>query len=519
MIDEKGLSRNDIVAQLLRSPHEGKTVKGEKLTDEQKLSKYLPVGVRAAAEEGEFFAHMIAWNRKKGEIRDTKVGLPVIALTSTSAKDDFRENALAHLATLDPRNLMRAVRFGDTIRKQKLGRSMLTSQTTAMVERYLRAREADYPWWERSAVQHRESMTRLYSTFHIKPAGRYEDILFQGGSKKRRQPWVPYPTGSVFEAIANLRHMSAAEAAGAVIAFKIPFLVARPALGAKAMDPDFILALIRRMSPTELVTNMKMLERMGVKTNPITRAALEEALDRASKSKANILKTSVAADAVEDPAVREKLLALQERQIETHAGIEGDWAIFADKSGSMHQAIEAAAHVAATLTRMVKGEVHLIFFDSGPRYISATGKTLEQLRSETKHVTAGGGTAIGSAMQYLIDNKIVVGGIALLSDGGENGTPLFVERYQFYTKKFDVEPTLYFYRFRGSDPDTISGKLNAASITVTTADIPPGFDYVAMPSLIEQMRTNRYSLIDEIFASRLLTLDDVFSRKEVRVSA
>ena len=38
------------------------------------------MGKQAVQQEGEFAAHLIAWDRKNGQIRDSKVALPVIGL-------------------------------------------------------------------------------------------------------------------------------------------------------------------------------------------------------------------------------------------------------------------------------------------------------------------------------------------------------------------------------------------------------------------------------------------------------
>ena len=93
---------------------------------------------------------------------------------------------------------------------------------------------------------------------------------------------MPPPKGSVFEAVAGLKKMSPVEAAGAILKFKIPFLVAAGALEEKAKEPDLVLALINRMSSSELVNNTKTLEKLGLKTNPALRGAFEKALEKAA---------------------------------------------------------------------------------------------------------------------------------------------------------------------------------------------------------------------------------------------
>lgn len=354
-------------------------------------------------------------------------------------------------------------------------------------------------------IQHRDSMKTLYGRSRYKASARCGEVL-QG----------KYPAGSTFAVIQNLKDMSPTEAAAAVLERKIPFLIARGALGARIKEVDVLMALITRMSPTELVTNMKWLEKLGVKTVPALRAALEEGLKKASGSSANILKTSVAVEEVEDEVIKENLRGLQERQIQKQVGVEGDWLVLVDKSGSMKICIETGQHIAAALAKFVKGRVDLVFFDTTPRHVPVAGKTFNEISALTRHVTANGGTSIGCGLQWALDAQLQYGGIAIVSDGGENNTPWFVDVYDKYSKKMDCEPTVYFYRLAGQEGDSFSPmardrKLDVQLFDLTSSDI----DYYALPNLVQTMRTNRYSLIDEIMAVPLLTLDKVLGpRKE-----
>lgn len=499
---ETGLTLNQIIAELAKSPHGN-------------LATYVPVAKRAIAEQGDFFAHLVAWNQRKGEIRDAKVALPVLALNDTdSARVD---NALANLAMLDPRNLVRAVEFarGVEVTKDENKRIVRTKtkpkisasrdkKLTAMVRRYLEYRERNFSKWERNALQHRESMKALYVLSRYKPSKAiYGEILFD------RQ----YPAGSVFDVVSRLKSMDALEIAGTITAQRIPFLVAMGALGAKQRDPDVLMALIKAMSASELVTNAKRFEKAGVKTNPALRAALDEALAKASKSSKNILKTTVAAEAIEDEDLREKLQSLQKKQISNQAGIEGDWLVLGDKSGSMSGAIEVARRVAATLATFVKGRVQLTFFDTMPKSHDVTGMAYEQIMNISKGVVAGGGTSIGCGLQQALDSKLSFGGIAIVSDGGENHTPHFPEVYKLYCQKMDVEPSVYLYHVKGEE-DVLTNNLERNKIASQKFELGGSVDYYALPNLVQSMRTNRYSLVQEIFDTPLLTLDAVLSGKE-----
>jgi hypothetical protein len=527
---EQGITRNTIINELSRSPH-------------GKLEEYTPVCVEAAKSEAEFLAHLIAFDKLNGQVRDAKVALPVISLSVAEfcRDQEFLENSLAHMAMLDVRNFVRAFRFakgltgltdvgpkkqqvfgitaeearegyrvhvfesmGEIIRKPGPG-SM--NQIRKVAQRYLRAREENWGWWERTAVQHRKTLRELYALTHTKPSAMADAILFKNEK----------PRGTIFEAISRLGTMSPEEAAGTILERKIPFLIAKGAMGKKIQDPSVLLALIDRMSPSELVNNMTELERLGVKKEPALRAALEKALTKAGSSKKNTFKATVAAEAVEDEGLKQKLVALQEKQIKQLGGVDGNWAVLADASGSMAPCIEIGRKVAATLAKLVKGEVYLIFFNTSPRVLRATGKTYEDILKESSRVNADGGTSIGCGLQYLLDEKIEIDGIAVVSDAAENTTPFFTEVYGRYSKVFDKEPPVYLYRVGGrmsyADHD-LAVSMKGAKIDLQEFSLPGSVDFYSLANTVGTMRVSRYGLVQKIMETPLVTLATVLPLRE-----
>lgn len=485
---EAGLDRRTIIKELTRSPH-------------GKLDDYLPVGRRAAQQDPEFYAHLTAWNNLAGQVRDAKVALPVVALTSPTLEPEFRENALAHLASQSPRELLKGVRFARPLTKGH-GRAV-----RRMVERYLRVREANWSWWERTAIQHRAVLKELYALNHTKPNSMAEAVLFGGEA----------PPGSLFAIVRGLKDMPVVEAATQILKRKIPFLIAAGALGKRMQEPDLVLALIEGMTPTELVTNSKMLEKLGVRTLPALRGAYAAALERAAKSKKAVFKTDKAVEAVEDEGLKEKLRAVQEKQIK-NIGVEGDWLVLGDKSGSMERAIEASRRIAATLATVVKGRVLLVFFDVMPRALDVTGKDYDAILRETRHVKADGGTSIGCGLQYALEKGFEPDGIAVVSDGEENRNPSFAAVYKQTAEQWGKEVPVYWYELSGQ------GQVDAATRRKTFPlmmdrigqelqhfDLKGAeVDWVSLPNLVQTMRAARYSLVDEVMGTPLLTLDEVF---------
>lgn len=484
---ETGITKQRLIAELSKSSHGA-------------LKDYLPIGRQAVKQDPHFFQHLIAWDRTHGQIRDSKVALPVIGLIDET-NPELVSNSLAHIALLGPRELARAYRFALEIRLPGKMREL-----RRLVESYLHEKEKDKRW-DSLAIQHRGRLKELYALSHAKPEKERTNIVLYG--RKFDKTKAPLPKGSVFEVVANLKNMSPTEAAGSIMKYHIPFLIATGALGAKAKEPDLVLALIGSMSPTELTTNVKMLEKLGMKTNPALRGAFDAALAKASTSKKNTLKTTQAVEAVTDVALKEKLRGLQAKQIAAAGGPEGNWLVLADRSGSMAHAIEISRHVAGTLTQFVKGKVWLVFFDTSPMTVDVTGLSLDQIKKGTQHIGAGGSTSIGCGLNRMLLEKAEIDGIAVISDGEENTAPRFADVYKKYAQFAGKDVPVYFYHCDGGR-NNFTASMNAAGIEMQTFDVRGGkIDYYSLPNMVQTMRSNPYGLVDEILQTPLLTLNSV----------
>lgn len=494
---ESGLTRNKIITELSRSAH------GE-------LKEYIPVAQAATRQEPEFMAHLISWDRTNGQIRDAKVALPIVSLAVPEFPAELVENSLAHLTLLNPRELLKAYHFALDLKLPNRMRLM-----RRLIEAYLRSKESNAPRFERLALTHRQVLKSLYRLVRIKPADAVRPFLGSRAEGVKSGPPVPYPHGSLFEAVAQLKDMSLVEAAGTIMERKIPFLVAMGALGKRAKEPDLLLALLERMTPNEVINNTKMLEKAGVKSNPALRGAFDAALARASDSTSNLLKATTAAEAVEDEELKEKLRGVQEKQIQKLGGIEGNWLVLGDRSGSMKISIEIAKEVAGTLAKMVKGKVWLVFFDTTPQTIDVTGMALDAIKNATRFINPGGGTSIGCGLQRMLDEKQEVDGIAVVSDAAENSAPLFTNVYRKYCETFGKQIPVYLYRTFGgvsySDRD-LAASMKSEGFDLQEFDLRGSkVDYYSLGNTVATMRASRYSLVDEIMESRLLKLSETFN--------
>lgn len=501
---ESTLTRDSLIASLSQSPHGN-------------YNTYVPAVTPWIDQDPEFVARLIAWNYIKGQVRDSKVALPIITLSTPKFPEVFRDNSLAHLALLDPRNLIKALRYGRGLHLGSRGKL-----TYDLVRRYLKVREADLEWFDRTAIHFRQPHRELYALYKIAPSAYAQAILFDNDYSGAKTGMTH--VGSIFQAVRDLSKMDPAQAAGAILELKIPFLVVKGCLqiGPKTINNPgtkaVLMALIERMSPTELVTSMKSLESMGVRQVPELRAALESALTRARGSRKNILKTTVAAEEVEDPAIKAKLQSLQQAQIErTKAAtpaMEGDVLILVDKSGSMQIAIKRGIEVAAAVAAMGKGKVHMVLFDSTPRHMEVTGKSLDEINKLCAHVQADGGTSIGCGLYLMATLGHHIDMIILVTDGWENSSPYFADVYNAMTAQATVKPPVYFcgvVGLRGAADRSLGDSLRRAGIDFTSYDVQ-STDYYAITNLVQNFRLQRYSLLQEVMDTPLLTLDGALAR-------
>jgi len=497
-MEQKNDFRQSLINELLQSRH------GD-------LPAYVP-STDKAAEDPEFLSKLIVWNLAKGEIRDTKIALPMIALHHFGKDEkDLAENAMACLCSLDPRSLVKAYRFKKILNRIiPGGNRRILEQGLKM---YLSKREENPGLWDRVALQHRHSLKELYAVAHMKPSDRAQAVLFKG----------EYPKGSVFEDVARLKSIGTEEAAGIILNRKIPFQIAIGALGKKKEDfikaPELPLALMSAMSGQQLLASTKMLQSLGVFSSPMLQSEYNKALQRAKGDKrVSTLKADKAARAVVEAATTDeekkvaekivkKLSAVQEEKL-AQKTIEGDWVIFGDCSGSMNQAIKLAIEISSYITKSVKGKVYLIFFNIEPRMMDVTGKTLAEIQHETRLITAGGGTSCGCGLWLLADKKISVDGIVMVSDGGENTSPAFGQAYNRYKEVMKREPTVYFYKLPG-ERNVFSDNCKMVNVAIEEFDMTKS-DYYSLPNMIAMMKITRYSLIDEIMNTELLTFKDVF---------
>ncbi len=496
---ELGVTRNDILGKLNLSLH------GD-------LAGYKPIIESACQQDPEFVSHLIAWDFLNGQIKDSKIALPVITLASREFPDELTENSLAHLAMQPPRELLKALRF--SIASAAAARRQRLLEKT--IRRYLAHKEVEPGKWQRLAARHRRSLKALYALTHAPMPEWASKILFAN----------EYVPGSIFADIAGLSKMAPPQVAATIQKWHLsPLVVSGAMAGAKTAQADsaVVQAGMEQMSDTEVITRAKSLEKRGLSRDAALKDTFRKKVAKATKSSKATLKTSVAAEEVEDEGLKVMLKELQERQIQAQKdsgrGIEGNWLVICDRSQSQDIAIELGAHIAAAITKFVTGKVWLVFCNNDVTPIEATGKDLDALRLSSKFVIASGSTSYGVGLKWAMEKNLELDGVVIVGDGGENTVPLFAEVHMEFKRKRDKDLPVYLFQTfcppeyansAGGNPRNFAALMQHAGIAFTAYDLTSGaVDYYSIPNLVQGLNASHFGVVEKIMACPLVTLAQV----------
>lgn len=484
-------NKNKLIQQILKMPH----------GDLKNYVETLPI----AKQDIDLFAHFIAWDNKKGKIRDIKAALPIIALRTFSKNDGtYAENALAALLTLSPRDLVKAYRFSKQL--TVLGNNITGGWRQALqagIQKYLEIREENTKWWDAAVVRNRKAMIELYTISHKKPSERAQKILFE----------KVYPKNSVFEAIKNLKDMEELKAASVILKHKLPMSIVLGA-GIKIKDNEnLLLSMVENMTGNEILNSTNTLKELGAFNFRSVQASYDLAIEKAkTDTRVNVFKASKAVEKV-DKKQADKLITIQRAQAKTLTKINANVLVLADCSGSMNVSLDLGRKIAGVVSSQVTGKLSLVFFNETPRFFDVTGKTYDEINTATKSVVIRGQTSVGCGLQYLLDKKEVIDLIIIISDGGDNYRPLFHDVYKKYAETLLCAPPIYFFRVAG-DPDTLSFYCKQQNISIEKFEVDATFDYYALPQILSTIKNSRYDLLNEILDTPLLQLDNSLKQLE-----
>ncbi|MEW5857620.1 MAG: hypothetical protein AB1861_09605, partial [Cyanobacteriota bacterium] len=362
---------------------------------------------------------------------------------------------------------------------------------------YLKEREKNPVFFDRAALRARSAMKHLYASLHIKPSDRADAVLF-----KDNPPEDSLAFALKLMAIAS----SPLEQAQLIVEHKIPYTVAVGAI--KQMTPTVLVALINSMTPQEVINNLKSLQTRGAMENPQVKALIDEKLEKAQGDvRVAALKARVAADAAElDADTVARLERVMDEQVKKRGKIAKPTALLVDKSSSMESAIEVGKRIAALISGMAAADLFVYAFDTMPYPVKATGNQLSDWERAFQHIKANGATSIGCGLEAMRLRKQLVEQIILVTDGGENKAPYFVETFDAYKRDLKVEPSVLIVKV-GYSYDWLERKLQEKQVQIDTFTFAG--DYYSLPNLIPLLsRPSRLELLMEILEIPLPVRDD-----------
>lgn len=462
--------RAQILGSILTTPH-------------GKLADLAPVHLGALERDPLFYGHLAAWYAGRGEVRDHRVLFAAHLLTSDFA--ELREAGWVLLQGLPPHMVAAAVDHA----KVTIGKAPRVLKSAVVT--YLRGLEAHPARFDRAALRSRKPLKHLYATLRIAPGARAQRVLFDA------QP----PEDSELFALKLLaRAEQPAEQARIIAERRIPYTAAVGAL--KAVSPSVLVALVDVMTPQEVINHLKSLQARGGFDSPELKAMIEAKLKAAEADRrVSTLKATRALASVDlDEGTAALLTGVTDRRVAGLARIARPTALFVDKSGSMEQAIAVAKEIAA-LVGAVCADFRVLAFDTESFELRAAGVGRSAWEQAFRMVKAAGGTSIGAPLAKLARERAYVEQIVIVTDMGENTSPIFPEAYAEYVQAVGSGPEVTIVGVGGSDQGFLR-RLQAAGIPHTVWEFKG--DFYSLPNILSFLsRPSRAELVEEVMGTPL----------------
>lgn len=340
------------------------------------------------------------------------------------------------------------------------------------IERYLREREADPAWFDRTVLTARKPLKRLYAGLHIRPSDQAQAILFDDDP----------PADSLSFKVKRIANADTpAEQARAIAEYKIPYRVAASVV--HDMTPMVLAALIDVMTPQEVINNLGSLKRRGALDNPDINKLIDAKLKAAQKDKrVSAYKAKVAAEAAgASDELAESLDQITEAQIKATGTITRPTALLIDKSGSMQVAIEVGRQLGAMISAICESDLYTYAFDTAAYEIRPPSSSLADWEKALAGIIATGGTSCGVAVDRLRHKGQRVEQIVMVTDEGENTAPMFADAYETYARELGLRPAVILVR--------VGAAVTLMQQACTRLGIAPNVftftgDYYALPNVI-----------------------------------
>jgi hypothetical protein len=474
-------------------------------TPHRKLDEVWVVHDDMARQDPRFYVRLAAWYTDHGDVRDHKEMFVINLVLSNFP--GHRDVGLALLRNLPPYEVARVLDFinGKKVtrkpRREKAAAAAPAEPVTENVglfrnppralrteiTRYLREREADAEWFDSTVLVARKHVKRLYALLHVPPGPRAQQTLFDD---------APPADSRLFALRLLAKATSPTEQARAIVEHQIPYRVATTVI--HQMTPVVLAALVDRMSPQEVINNLGALRRRGALDNPDIKALVELKLEQAQTAgRVSAFKAEEAVKAAGVSAdVRRKLEQVADQQVKAKGRIARPTALLIDKSGSMNLAIELGKRIGAMISTVCAKDLYVYAFDTVAYPIESAGADLAGWERALSGIQAGGGTSVGSAVEFLRRKRQYVEQLVVITDEQENTPPLFADALQKYRQELKVDPAVCFVRTPGATSQ-LEQQCQRAGITADAFQF--NGDYYSLPNLVPLLtRPSKLELLMEI---------------------
>lgn len=451
-----------ILNSLLRTPH-------------RKLEPFIPLFKYVHERDPLFFARLSAWYFEHGTVHDLRQLFVAYLVTSKFSEED-RNAGIAMLQELPPYQVERVlglVKGHDEGGKFVAGIAASVPRILkTAIEDYLRDRERDPKAFDNAALHAKKSLKFLYASLRIKPGEYAQRVLFEND---------PPPESRLYVVKQLAKEKDPAVQARIIVENKLPYRVA--VSGLKHVTPSVIAALISIMTPQEVINNLSSLKKRGAMDNKDLRKLIESKLEQGKSDKrVSALKTREAVKAAGlDEDMANKVASVGDEQIKSKAKIRRATALHIDKSGSMQIAIDVGTQIAAIIAPICEADLFVYAFDTMAYPIDSKRKELSDWEKAFKGINAGGSTACGAALEMMRKKKQIVEQIIMVTDQGENATPMLVPTMKKYSEDFGTMPDIIIVNV-GHHSQELEQSLAKEGLSCDTFTFSG--DYYSLPGLL-----------------------------------
>lgn len=386
-----------------------------------------------------FYMHLGAWYKGNGVVRDHNVLFAATMITSSIPA--VRDVGLALARDLDPRNLVRVARLANEFKGGKTdGRFVLIPRSLRTeIRRYLRDRERDDGWFDRTVISHRRAMHDLYEMAHIRPGTRRaQAILFDDNPPEGSLPAVVKQIATIEDPLAK---------AELAVTHNLPYPILVSLLGNKL--PTAMVALVNSMTPQQVFNNLKSLKNAGAMENPDLRSMIQSKIKQAGSDKrvsaGKVAQLLSSPDTDLDAEMYDAVAVATTERVRSGATITKNTALLVDRSGSMHVANEVASQLFSMLATSMSPDAKLYAyaFDDVAYELNADLGRIDQFRKDLDLIRAGGMTSYGMPIVAMArKNQTDVEQLVFIGDEGENASPAFETAYD----KLPLKPNVVMIR-------------------------------------------------------------------------